>query len=147
MFYSRALMNQSEFEKAEEILKKLSIRRKYDPQVWYWLAEVQGLSKNIVGLHQSRSEYFYLKGSYDQAIEHLRYALEIAGNNFQLSESIRTKIENIHLTKESLKNIWKGKVFSYLRNKHLNDEYSGLYCNKCLNNVECKTTKLIQAFE
>ncbi len=103
MLYSRALMNQSEFEKAEEILKKLSIRRKYDPQVWYWLAEVQGLSKNIVGLHQSRSEYFYLKGSYDQAIEHLRYALEIAGNNFQLSESIRVKIENIHLTKESLK--------------------------------------------
>jgi len=33
----------------------------------------------------------------------LRYALEIAGNNFQLSESIRVKIENIHLTKESLK--------------------------------------------
>ena len=77
MLYSRALMNQSEFEKAEEILKKVSIRRKYDPQVWYWLAEVQGLSKNIVGLHQSRSEYFYLKGSYDQAIEHLRYALDL----------------------------------------------------------------------
>ena len=49
--------------------------------------------------------------------------------------------------KESLQDIWKGRVFNYFRKKHLKDEYSGLYCNKCINNVECKTTKLIQAFE
>jgi len=49
--------------------------------------------------------------------------------------------------KASLLDIWNGEVFSYLRKKHLEDEYSGLYCNKCLNNVECKTTKLVEAFE
>ena len=49
--------------------------------------------------------------------------------------------------KASLLEIWNGEVFSYLRKKHLEDEYSGLYCNKCLNNVECKTTKLVEAFE
>ena len=105
MLYARALLNQSDFEKSEEILKKLSLRRKSDPQVWYWLAEVQGLSKNILGLHQSRSEYFYVTGNYNQAIQHLRYALELAGNNFQLNESLRTKIENIHLTVEALKEL------------------------------------------
>ena len=105
MLYARALMNQSDFDKSEEVLKELSLRRKTDPQVWYWLAEVQGLSKNILGLHQSRSEYFYVTGNYDQAIQHLRYALELAGNNFQLNESIRTKIENIHSTIEALKEL------------------------------------------
>jgi len=105
MLYARALMNQSNFDKSEEVLKDLSLRRKTDPQVWYWLAEVQGLSKNILGLHQSRSEYFYVTGNYDQAIQHLRYALELAGNNFQLNESIRTKIENIHSTIEALKEL------------------------------------------
>jgi radical SAM protein with 4Fe4S-binding SPASM domain len=49
--------------------------------------------------------------------------------------------------KESLKDIWKSKIFTYLRKKHLDNEYSGLYCNKCLNNVDCKTTKLTQAYE
>ena len=49
--------------------------------------------------------------------------------------------------KESLKSIWKRKIFTYLRKKHLSDEYSGLYCNKCLNNLDCQTTDLIQAFE
>ena len=49
--------------------------------------------------------------------------------------------------KKKLKEIWEGDVFQYLRKKHLNDEYSNLYCNKCLNNIECKTSKLIEVFE
>ena len=89
--------------KAEEILKKLTIKRPDDPQIWYWLAEIQGLSKNIIGLHISRSEYFFLTGNYDQSIKHLRWALELSGNNFQLTESIYSNIEKVHEAKESLK--------------------------------------------
>ena len=48
--------------------------------------------------------------------------------------------------KLSLKEIWEGKIFKYLRKKHLKDEYEGIFCNKCLNNKECKTTKLIDAY-
>ena len=103
MLYARALMHQKQYGTAEEALKKLLLKRKDDPQVWYWLAEVQGLARKIIALHQSRAEYFYLTGNYDRAIEHLRYALELAGNNFQLNEVLQTKIENVFATQEELK--------------------------------------------
>ena len=103
MLYARALMNQKQYDEAEEVLKTLLLKRKEDPQIWYWLAEVQGLARKIIGLHQSRAEYFYLTGNYDRSIEHLRYALELAGNNFQLNEVLQTKIENVFATKEELK--------------------------------------------
>jgi predicted Zn-dependent protease len=103
MLYARALMDQKKYDQAEDVLKNLLFKRKEDPQIWYWLAEVQGLGRKIISLHQSRAEYFYLTGSYDRAIEHLRYALELAGNNFQLNEVLQTKIENIFDTKEELK--------------------------------------------
>ena len=96
-------MDQKKYDQAEDVLKNLLFKRKEDPQIWYWLAEVQGLGRKIISLHQSRAEYFYLTGSYDRAIEHLRYALELAGNNFQLNEVLQTKIENIFDTKEELK--------------------------------------------
>ena len=103
MLYAKALINQKEFDQAEKVLKNLLLKRKEDPQIWYWLAEVQGLARKIISLHQSRAEYFYLTGNYDRSIEHLRYALELAGNNFQLNEVLQTKIENVFATKEELK--------------------------------------------
>ena len=48
--------------------------------------------------------------------------------------------------KMSLKEIWEGQVFKYLRKKHLKDDYEGIFCNKCLNNKDCKTLKLPDAF-
>ena len=103
IFYSKVLANNEKFEQAEEILRKLAITRSTDPQIWYSLAEIQGLAKNIIGLHQSRAEYFFLTGSYDLSIKHLRWALELSGNNFQLSESIYNRIERAHKAKEDLK--------------------------------------------
>lgn len=103
MLYARVLMDQQNYDQAENILRELLIKRKEDSQIWYWLAEIQGLNKKIIGLHQSRAEYFYLTGNYDRAIEHLRYALELAGNNFQLNEVLQSKIENVFATKEALK--------------------------------------------
>ena len=103
VFYSKVLTDNQNFGRAEEVLRKLSLTRSTDPQVWYWLAEIQGLDKNIIGLHQSRAEYFYLTGSYDLSIKHLKWALELSGNNFQLSESIHDRIERAHQALEDLK--------------------------------------------
>ena len=86
-------------------MRKLSLKRPSDPEVWYWLAEVQGLDQNIIGLHLSRAEYFYLTGSYETSIKHLRMALELTGNNFQLTESIHNRIERSHKSIESLKSV------------------------------------------
>ena len=103
MFYNRILINKGDFSKGEEVLRNLTLKRPNDPQVWYWLAEVQGLDKNIIGLHLSRAEYFYLTGSYETSLKHLRMALELVGNNFQLTETIHNKIERSHKSIEALK--------------------------------------------
>ena len=103
MLYNRVLMNKGDYKLGEKILKDLTLKRPKDPQVWYWLAEVQGLDKNVIGLHLSRAEYFFLTGSYDTSIKHLRMALDLTGNNFQLTESIHNKIERSHKSIEALK--------------------------------------------
>ena len=105
MLYNIVLMNKGDYETAEEILRELSLIRPNDPQVWYWLAEVQGLDKNIIGLHLSRAEYFFLTGAYETSIKHLRMAMELTGNNFQLTESIHNKIERSHKSIEALKSV------------------------------------------
>ena len=103
MLYNRVLMNKGDYKLGEKILKDLALKRPKDPQVWYWLAEVQGLDKNLIGLHLSRAEYFFLTGSYETSIKHLRMALDLTGNNFQLTESIHNKIERSHKSIEALK--------------------------------------------
>lgn len=103
MLYNRVLINKGDYKLGEKILKDLTLKRPKDPQVWYWLAEVQGLDKNLIGLHLSRAEYFFLTGSYETSIKHLRMALDLTGNNFQLTESIHNKIERSHKSIEALK--------------------------------------------
>lgn len=105
MLYNEVLMNKGEYETGEQILRELSLIRPNDPQVWYWLAEVQGLDKNVIGLHLSRAEYFFLTGAYETSIKHLRMAMELTGNNFQLTESIHNKIERSHRSIEALKSV------------------------------------------
>ena len=103
MLYNRVLMNKGDYKLGEKILKDLTLKRPKDPQVWYWLAEVQGLDKNLIGLHLSRAEYFFLTGSYETSIKHLRMAMDLTVNNFQLTESIHNKIERSHKSIEALK--------------------------------------------
>ena len=103
MLYNKVLMNKGDYKLGEKILKDLALKRPKDPQVWYWLAEVQGLDKNVIGLHLSRAEYFFLTGSYETSIKHLRMAMDLTGNNFQLTESIHNKIERSHKSIEALK--------------------------------------------
>ena len=49
-------------------------------------------------------------------------------------------------TKKTLLEIWNGEEYKYLRSKHLKNELEGIYCNKCINNLECKTTNLFEAY-
>ena len=75
-----------------------------DPSIWYILAEAQGLSGNILGLHRSRAEFFILTGRYDAAVFQLREALKLSQNFFEIRESIISKLEDIFETKRALKN-------------------------------------------
>ncbi|WP_339487317.1 M48 family metalloprotease [Pseudomonas sp. EL_65y_Pfl2_R95] len=82
------MIRQGRTQDAEGKLNALLKSRPKDPDVWYQVAEVRGLSGDRIGLHQARAEFFALVGDYKQAIEQLDYAKRRAANNFQLASRI-----------------------------------------------------------
>ncbi|SED92496.1 M48 family metalloprotease [Pseudomonas anguilliseptica] len=82
------LMKQGRIQEAERALDNMLKSRGKDPDVWYQVAEVRGLSGNTIGLHQARGEFFALVGDYKQALEQLDFAKRRASNNFQLASRI-----------------------------------------------------------
>ncbi|MEM1154908.1 MAG: M48 family metalloprotease [Pseudomonadota bacterium] len=95
MTYARALMMDGQSHIAEEVLEDQSKLKPNDPGLWYLLAEVQGLSGNIVGLHQSRAEYFILNGNLDQAETQLRYALKLTRGDYLTTAKINQRLADI----------------------------------------------------
>jgi len=102
MSYATALMRNQQPHIAEEVLLAQSKRRPGDPGLWYLLAEVQGLSGNIVGLHQSRAEYFILNGALDEAKKQLTYALKLTRDDFLTSAKINQRLEDIGKMQERM---------------------------------------------
>ena len=92
---SKVLLEMSRFFESEEIIRDLIIRRNEDPELWLMLSEIQRSSKNIVGYHQSRAEYFLLLGQNEEALSQLEFALNLTKNNFQVSERIMDQIISI----------------------------------------------------
>jgi len=84
-----------EYFESEEIIRDQLLRRNEDPQLWLLLSEIQRNSKNIIGYHQSRAEYFLLLGQNEEALSQLEFALSLTKNNFQVSERIMNQIVNI----------------------------------------------------
>jgi predicted Zn-dependent protease len=102
MTYAEALMQNQQAHIAEEVLVEQSKRKPNDPYLWYLLAEVQGLSGNIIGLHQARAEYFILNGILDQADKQLRYALDLIRNDYTTSARINQRIKDVAQMREML---------------------------------------------
>ena len=102
---ARAYLQNNQPKDAEGILIELSRNKPSDPSVWYELAEAQGLSGNILGLHRSRAEFFMLTGRYDAAIFQLREALKLSKNFFEIRESIVSRLEDIFETKKALREL------------------------------------------
>ena len=101
------LLKQNHAAESEKVLDALLKSRPDDPDVWYEVAEVRGLSGNTIGLHQARAEYFALVGDFDQAIQQLDFAKRRAGNNFQLASRIdarqRDMLEQQRMVKEMMR--------------------------------------------
>ncbi|WP_417778245.1 M48 family metalloprotease [Stutzerimonas xanthomarina] len=81
------LIKETKLQDAEQQLNALVEARPQDPDIWYQVAEIRGLTGNIIGLHQGRAEYFALVGDYDQAIEQLDFAKR-RSDNFQSAARI-----------------------------------------------------------
>lgn len=105
MTYATALLKNQQPHIAEEVLLAQSKRRPDDPALWYLLAEVQGLSGNIAGLHQSRAEYFILNGSLDQAHKQLTYALKLTRGDFPASAKISQRLDDVARLQEKMEEL------------------------------------------
>jgi predicted Zn-dependent protease len=95
MAYARALMQDDQPHIAEQVLLEQSRKRPNDPGMWYLLAEVSGLSGNIVGVHRARAEYFILNGILDEAERQLNYALRLSQNDYHTSALVNQRIKDI----------------------------------------------------
>lgn len=95
MRYALALMKAGEFEQSARILRAYSRKRQTDPQVWYWLAEVNGLAGDIQGVHEARAEYFIQVGGYSQALQQLKNALKRADDSTHTRILLRERIKEV----------------------------------------------------
>ena len=92
---SKLLLEMKKYFESEELIRDQLIRRNEDPELWLLLSEIQRNSKNILGYHQSRAEYYLLLGLYEEALGQLEFALNLTKNNFQVSERIMNQIISI----------------------------------------------------
>ena len=92
---AKILLSMNRYFESEEIIRDQLLRKNSNPELWFLLSEIQRSSKNIIGYHQSRAEYFLLLGQNERALNQLEFALKLTQNNFQVSERIMTKIIEI----------------------------------------------------
>ena len=92
---SKILLSMERYFESEEIIRDQLLRKNNNPDLWLLLSEIQRSSKNIIGYHQSRAEYFLLLGQNERALNQLEFALKLTQNNFQVSERIMTKMVEI----------------------------------------------------
>ena len=93
---SKLLLLTKKYFQSEEIIRDQLLRKNNDPELWFLLSEIQRNSKNIIGYHQSRAEYFLLLGQNERAVNQLEFALKLVQNNFQVADRIMTKIIDIN---------------------------------------------------
>ncbi|GAA0784688.1 M48 family metalloprotease [Marinobacterium sediminicola] len=72
--YARALRDSGQFAEALRVYKSLSRDYPNDAQLWFQLAETEGLAGNTLGVHEARIEYFMLTAQLDQALKQITYA-------------------------------------------------------------------------
>lgn len=89
------------YEKADRLLSRHARSHPTDEYLWYLLAEVQGKAGNILGVHQSRAEYFALNGAMRSAIQQLNFALPLATNDIMV-ERIHTRIAYFEMIQRAL---------------------------------------------
>ena len=96
MLKAEALTANNQYAEATEILKRQSVLRPEDYDVWYQLAEVAGLSEDIVQVHMARAEFFALTGNFEGSINQLEFAAELTNpSQFELLAGLTQRIRDL----------------------------------------------------
>ena len=100
MFLVKALVQSERFDEAVGHLWDLTRSQPDDQDIWYQLAEIAGLAKNVVDVHRARAEFFVLRGDYKSAITQLRLARERAADSEVLLQSLDQRMQDIRTEAE-----------------------------------------------
>ena len=93
MIYAKALNALNRNEEATKVLAKQARLHNEDIDVWFQLAEIAGLAKNIVEVHRARAEFYALRGQYREAIQNLQSAKRLNdGKNFRIDVTLDQRI-------------------------------------------------------
>jgi len=96
MIHARALAQEKRFKEAQRVLEHQVRLRPDDIQVKIELAEISGLSADIITVHRTRAEVFQLRGDFDEALAQLEYALRKVGKeDHRTLAQISQRIEEI----------------------------------------------------
>jgi len=105
MTLAENLWQQKKYAENASLLTELSKTYPDVPEVWYQLAEAEGLSGNILAVHQARAEYFIVTGNYKEAEEQLRLAQRRAGTNFPLNARLDARLREVLDYREQLRQL------------------------------------------
>ena len=103
MAYAESLLRDGKPDQALKILKIQQRAKPLLPSPWYLMAECYGKTKNSLGVHESRAEYYFLTGRVDKALEQLRYAAALAKDDFQAEARIKQRAKQMQHSKDDLK--------------------------------------------
>ena len=96
MLLATTLQQNKDYQGAKTVLDSLVKSRPNQVDIWYLLAEINGLAGEILDLHLARAEYFILNGRFGEAKNHLRLALKLAGNQYQLAAKINQRAKELN---------------------------------------------------
>lgn len=94
-YYAEALLKNKQPARAQELLKTAVRNTSDDPALYRLLAQAAGGANNPLEAHKAAAEEYYLNGNPKGAIEQLRLALRLAGDNFYQASSLEARISAI----------------------------------------------------
>lgn len=93
--YVEALVKEKRFQEARRMLKRQTILHPENIDLWYDLAEVSGLAKDIVTVHRARAEFYLLRGDTEQATQQLNSGLRLTKENSSMRNLLQHRLNQI----------------------------------------------------
>ncbi len=101
--YAEALTRTKQPSKAINILKMQLEHHSSTPYLWFMLSEAYGKNGDIISVHESRAEYYFLNGRLDRALEQLRFGLASPHKNFAANARLLNRMKSMQDSRSDLK--------------------------------------------
>jgi predicted Zn-dependent protease len=101
--YTTTLMAAGETDRAYSLLTEITSNNPSDPQIYKLLAQAAGATSHPVQTHTAMSQYYFLNGYTNQAIEQLKLAEKSPGLSSYQTARIQARIGNLEALLEAEK--------------------------------------------